>query len=193
MDEVFEMDYITKYYSNNAKELHKMVNQIIRRFGGIYQKDIDDFYSLANEVFVDVLKRYDSDKNFDTFLYSCLLRKIKTEMTRRNRKKRKTDRNICSLDIKVGDNELSILEMIPSKDSVEDDVICKGNNVYSDKTMTYLNRLSLLQVSILELLSDGYKPREIQRILHINENEYRDHLLVIYSFENIKYLQYGGI
>ena len=73
------------YYSDNAKKLHKMVDKILLRFGGLSGKDLDDFYSLANEVFVDVMRRYDSSKSFDGFLYSCLLNKIKTEMTRRNR------------------------------------------------------------------------------------------------------------
>ena len=34
-----------QYYVNNAAELHKMVDGIIKNFGGLSQKDTDDFYS----------------------------------------------------------------------------------------------------------------------------------------------------
>ena len=47
------------YYSDNARKLHKVVDKILVKFGGLSDKDMDDFYSLANEVFVDVMKRYD--------------------------------------------------------------------------------------------------------------------------------------
>ena len=66
------------YYSGNAKKLHKMVDKILLKFGGLSDKDLDDFYSLANEVFVDAMRRYDDSQPFDGFLYSCLSNKIKT-------------------------------------------------------------------------------------------------------------------
>ena len=51
------MEHIVNlYYADNAKKLHGMVDKILLKFGGISNKDKDDFYSLANEVFVDVLK-----------------------------------------------------------------------------------------------------------------------------------------
>ena len=64
------------YYADNARKLHRMVDKILFKFGGLYGKDKDDFYSLANEVFVDVMKRYDGEQSFDGFLYSCLSNKI---------------------------------------------------------------------------------------------------------------------
>jgi len=74
------MERILKYYyTNNAAKLHDMVDKILSKFGGLSDKDMDDFYSLANEVFVDVMRRYDGSQSFDGFLYSCLLNKIKTE------------------------------------------------------------------------------------------------------------------
>ena len=56
------------YYVDNAKKLRRMVDKILLKFGGLSDKDLDDFYSLANEVFVDVIKRYDSSQIFETFL-----------------------------------------------------------------------------------------------------------------------------
>ena len=73
---------------------------------------MDDFYSLANEVFVDVMRRYDGAQSFDGFLYSCLLNKIKTEITRRNREKRKADRMSISIDTPIGVDEISTVGVV---------------------------------------------------------------------------------
>jgi len=51
------------YYADNARKLHKIVDSILLKFGGISDKDLDDFYSLANEVFVDVMRRYDGSQS----------------------------------------------------------------------------------------------------------------------------------
>ncbi len=93
---------LNDYYTNNARKLHSVVNKILIRFGGLSEKDTDDFYSLANEVFLEAIKRYDGEKSFDGFLYSCLSNKIKTEMTRRNRYKRQADRMSISINTTVG-------------------------------------------------------------------------------------------
>ena len=90
--------YINTYYADNARKLHKVVDKILFKFGGLSNKDMDDFYSLANEVFVQAMRRYDHTQSFDGFLYSCLSNKIMTEITRRNREKRRADRLSISLD-----------------------------------------------------------------------------------------------
>ena len=69
---VLQPNILDLYYADNAKKLRNTVDKILFKFGGLSNKDKDDFYSLANEVFVDVIKRYDRTKSFDGFLYSCL-------------------------------------------------------------------------------------------------------------------------
>ena len=54
---------------------------------------------------MDAMRRYDNEQSFDGFLYSCLSNKVMTEITRRNREKRKADRLSTSLDAAVGDEE----------------------------------------------------------------------------------------
>lgn len=65
-----QTELLEKYYRQNARKLREKVDKILSGFGGITEKDYDDFYSLANEVFVDVLKKYDASQNFDSFLFS---------------------------------------------------------------------------------------------------------------------------
>lgn len=95
---VLQSNILNAYYADNARKLHRVVDRILHKFGGLLDKDKEDFYSLANEVFVDVLKRFDYEQSFDGFLYSCLSNKIKTEITRRNREKRRADRMSVPLD-----------------------------------------------------------------------------------------------
>lgn len=185
--------YMDSYYADNARKLHRTVDKILSRFGGLSDKDKDDFYSLANEVFVDVLKRYDPEQSFDGFLYSCLSNKIMTEITRRNREKRKADRMCTSLDGLFDDEEghkCSLLDFIPSDfDTFDEAVKIQGNGQYQDdKVQMYIARLSNRQVSILNLLVDGYRPNEIQRILEISVREYSADMQIMRSYENVKVL-----
>lgn len=78
-------EMIEAYYESNAVRLRSMVERILLKFGKLSEWDLDEFYSLANEVFVDVIGRYDGARSFDAFLYSCLFNRIKTELTRMNR------------------------------------------------------------------------------------------------------------
>lgn len=181
---------LDSYYDDNARKLHRTVDKILSKFGGLSDKDRDDFYSLANEVFVDVLKKYDPVQSFDGFLYACLFNKIKTEITKRNREKRRADRMSVSLDAMNEDNEqCSLLDFIASDfDTFDEAVKDQGNGQYQDKIQLYIARLSNRQVNILNLLVDGYKPNEIQGFLKISPRQYVDDLQIIRSYENVKNL-----
>lgn len=179
---------INTYYADNARKLHKTVDKILLKFGGLSGKDMDDFYSLANEVFVDVIKRYDDTQSFDGFLYSCLSNKIKTEITRRNRIKRTADRMSVSIDAPVGDeNGCTIGELIADGFDLEKEIFGEINTL-AIKLECYLKRLSKRQKEVLELLSFCYKAAEIQELLHMTQREYTDALESIRSYENIKIL-----
>lgn len=177
------------YYADNARKLHKIVDSILLKFGGISDKDLDDFYSLANEVFVDVMRRYDGSQSFDTFLYFCLFNKIKTEITRRNREKRKADRMSISIDTPIdGDENSTIGDTIADSFSVEREIFEKDEAGYSRRMLTYLNRLSTLQKEVLRLSIAGYLPGEVKAELHINEKQYADCCAAIRSYRNVSVL-----
>lgn len=181
---------LDKYYADNAKRLHKVVDKIVSKFGGLSNKDMDDFYSLANEVFTDVLKRYDNEQSFDGFLYTCLSNKIMSEITKRNREKRKADRISISLDATNQDDETcSLLEFIPSDfDTFDEAVKGQEKEQFQEKVRRYISKLSTNQVNILNLLIDGYEPYEIRKILGISASEYTDSLHIMRSYEYVKIL-----
>ena len=179
------------YYANNAKKLHMTVNKILLKFGGLSDKDKDDFYSLANEVFVDVMNRYDNSQSFDTFLYSCLSNKIKTEITKRNREKRKADRMSISIDTPIGDDENSTIgDMIASDNNIEKELFERNKKVEWRKEVNdFLNSLSPLQRKIAFLLSDNNTPSEICEELHITIKHFENSMKRILADERIKPLR----
>lgn len=178
---------LNSYYENNARKLHKMVDRILYKFGGIYEKDRDDFYSIANEVFADIMKRYDFEQPFDGFLYSCLKNKIMSEITRRNCKKRKADRLAVSLDAPMGEKGDCTISTIAGSFDVEAEAFREADAL-AYKLEQYLARLSRRQKAVLELLSCCYKASEIQELLDMTAKEYMNALEAVRAYENIKYL-----
>ncbi len=176
------------YYANNARKLRRMVDRILLKFGGLSNKDTDDFYSLANEVFVDAMGRYDGAQSFDGFLYACLSNKIKSEITRRNREKRKADRMAVSIDTPVGDGEAYTLgDLIADSFDMEAEAF-KEVNALTHKLEKYFAMLSRKQKEVLGLLSLCYKAAEIQEELHMTQKEYADALENMRSYEKIRIL-----
>ena len=129
------------YYENNAGKLRRMVERILLKFGKLSEWDLDEFYSLANEVFADVIERYDSARSFDAFLYSCLFNRIKTELTRMNREKRRADRLAVSIDTCIDEDEnITLGDIIAGDFLIEREVFEKGEEKFSRRTRTYLSR-----------------------------------------------------
>ncbi len=177
---------VDSYYANNAKQLCKMVDQILFK---LHFVDIDknDFYSLANEIFMYVVRDYDLSKPFDGFLYSCLYKKFCSEMTRMHREKRKADRLSVSIDAPIGDDKsITLKEIIASDFNLEKEVL--ESQYQTSKIEKYFNSLTKRQRKIVEMLAASYKPGEIQKILHITQREYADALTGIHAYENISLL-----
>lgn len=178
---------ILSYYENNAQKLQNMVDRILFKLR--FDVDNEDFYSLANEIFIDVLKRYDGKQDFDGFLYSCLINKFKTEMTRRNRYKRQADRMSVSIDTPIGDKENSTIgDLLADKNTIENIFFEENEDTYSTEMQRYLSRLSILQREVLRLISIGFEPNEILTELHINRKQYEDCYNAIHSYRNIAIL-----
>lgn len=155
------------------------------------EADYDDFYSIALLTLWQAYQSYDPKVgSFEWFLYSCLQRKFKTELTRRHRQKRIFDNYKISLDATIdNEKECNLSEIIPSDfDTFKEAMESQENGQYTDKAQKFLSRLSNQQVNILNLLIDGYKPMEIREILEISESEYADEWKIIKSFENVKIL-----
>ena len=181
-------DLVDLYFKNDGKVLYSLIDKVLFKLKFDVEKS--DFYSLGSEIFLDALCRYDETQDFNGFLYSCLMNKFKTEMTRRNRKKRQCDNNSISIDTPIGDKDenFTIGDTISSKTTIEKEFFEEREECYSKEMCRYLGRLSELQKEVLRLISIGFMPSEILEELHINQKMYEDCYQAIHSYRNISIL-----
>ena len=162
-------DLVDLYFENDGKVLYGLIDKVLFKLKFDVEKS--DFYSLGSEIFLDALCRYDETQDFNGFLYSCLINKFKTEMTKRNRQKRQCDNNSISIDTPIGDDDgnFTIGDTIASKHTIEKEFFEEREESYSKEMCRYLGRLSNLQKEVLRLISIGFMPNEILEELHINQ------------------------
>ena len=179
-------DLVNSYFKNDGKLLYSLIDKILFKLKFDVEKS--DFYSLGSEIFLDALCRYDETQDFNGFLYSCLINKFRTEMTRRNRQKRQGDNNSISIDTPIGDENFTIGDTISSKSTIEKEFFEEREESYSKEMCRYLGRLSDLQREVLRLISIGFMPSEILEELHINQKMYEDCYNAIHAYRNTSIL-----
>ena len=193
---------LANYYSeNNMQRLKYISYQIFSKFGGISEKDHDDFYSIANMVLWNDIQTFDESKgiSFENILKFHLRNKFKTAMTKRNRKKRggseeKYGSQEMSLDAPIIDsdgNGKSLLEIVSNdlKSDIDDQVT---GLKYSDRVGKFLDNLSRRNRKIAMYIMIGYDSKDIRRILNISEREYNQAINEFRLYENVCILK-GGI
>lgn len=205
MEELFlkYSDLIDIYFKNNASELYKMADKVLRNLK-FHDVDKEEFYSLASEVFVvEALKNFDESQDFEGFLYVCLYNKFCSVMIRSRRKKRCTRIKVkikdengkviekeeivpdVRMDAPVGNEEKSNFgDLIASNNCTEKEVIENGE--YSEEMQKYLDKLSNLQRKVLGLNSVGFTKKEIIKKLNINQKIYEDCCSAIHSYRNTR-------
>ena len=82
----------------------------------------------------------------------------------------------------------NVLDFIASDFDTFEEVIKNDNEQFQDKVQQYTSKLSNQQVNILNLLIDGYTPKDIRQILEISSTEYAENMKIMRSFENVKIL-----
>ena len=185
-------EILNSYYENEAYKLRKMVDSVLSKFGGISNKDYDDFYSIANRVFVDVMERYDNTQSFDGFLYACLLNKIKSEITARNRVKRQTDMYAISIDMPIGDDDNSaISDLLYSDFDMELEMERIFDHSHDERIQKYLSSLSKIQRQIVEMKMEDVPVLEIKVKLGLSNKEYEKQYQELKAFSRISIL-YGN-
>ena len=164
------------YYKDNAQKLRAIVDKLLSDFGGISQKDYDDFYSLANAVFAGVLKRYDTARNFDGFLYSCLSNRIKTEITRRNRIKRRTDMTAISIETPIGgESGTTIGDTLLAEFDITKEIDRETGLFRDDKVERYLDSVPVRTRQILEMKMESIPASDIKKRLKLSDKEYESY------------------
>ncbi|CUX69952.1 RNA polymerase factor sigma-70 [Clostridium sp. C105KSO15] len=192
MKDKLKQQILEEYASNGMTKLRKVAYPLFIKFGGISEKDHDDFYSKANMELWKATEIFDDSKGvpFEAYLLSCLKRKFMTEMTGLNREKRKADRLASSLDIPIGEDDgMTLGDTLASDYSVENVVLNKVCTLKDENTQNYLNSLSPKQRQIAELIMNEYEPCEIRERLGLTERQYNDYLKDMRTFEKTMVLK----
>ena len=203
------LPYLDEYYNNDAKELHKIVDKVVnQRFGGTYDKDIDEYYTIATDVVIDIIKndRYDQSKgDFVGFLYSSLYKafidyhkyktrdkrcsKVEVEVNENGKtEKKKIPISDVSMDAPIGDDErFTFGDAIQSDFNMDNELESKGI-IQDENIEKYLNSLSKVQRQIIEMKMQEIPVSEIKDILKLSSKQYEQHCNEIKSFEKISIL-----
>ncbi len=194
---------LNSYYENNLKRLYEVVDQIFyRNFGGISDKDMSEYYSVAGSVLADIVlnNKYDPSKgDFDGYLYNTVKFAVIDELKKQQRNKRcaKVDmvdengkivrvtmKNIY-LDAPVEDSEgLTIGDTIPSDFNL-DDILEEKENCQDERVEKYLNSLSGTARKIIEMRMNDIPVSEIKKKLGLTDREYNNHMHSARMNENI--------
>lgn len=198
---------LNAYYADNARKLHALVNQIFhKKYGGITERDMDEFYSVANEVFADIVtnNRYDSSKgDFDGFLYGALSLAIVDEFKKQNRDKRANKIEVLdeygrrtrisvsdiSIDTPIGEDEnFTLKDVLPSDFNMERALAGNRLGFQDEKVERYLSNLPVIQRRIVEMKMEERLVPEIKEKLGLSDKQYKRHCQELKSFANISLL-----
>ena len=157
--------YVDYYFENNR--LQKLVDRIIKkRYGWIPQKDYDDFYSVAGQALWYCEEHFDitKGKNFEKYLIDSCYRKIKTQITRMNRKKRNNGEPDVSMEKLIdAESETTFGDMIAAKEVEDLDPLAQR----------YLDSLTPKQRQVAELMMQGCSDKDIRAMLDMSKEQYK--------------------
>ena len=191
-------EYFERKGTNSKTELEKMVDGIISsNFGDIPDKD--EYYSVATGAFLQAVERYDGKQPFRGFLYVVVKNKVMSRLTSNNgatrsvgeiREKVNKDGKIVkqrvavpnlSLDAKIGDNDMTIADMVANNSEIDDEFLGEGYQ-------KYLDSLPDVQRKLILMVADGYTAAEIQQRLRLSPKIYASELAAARSYHHTKWI-----
>lgn len=187
-----------EYYKNDRKKLKYIINNVLRKFGGI--ENMDDYYSIGDEIFCNALINFNGKGKFNGYLAMCLQRKLYSAVTSNNRKKR------CSYELYRTDDgsvatryikDISLDAVIESdgadekcflKDIIgrEDDYPILSEGLFSKNLTRYIQSLPRKTKAIAHMIMDGLDEEDICEKLSMDSAEYNIHLGIMRLYENKK-------
>lgn len=200
---------IEELYANNQSKLRQICNKEMCKFGGLSQKDFDDFYSRAGYELNLAKEAYDPSMGKTFFDYACGVIRLSVwkEMTDRNRGKRQLivekeeeddNGNIVrkkeyvsniSIDTPVGDEDGVTLGDTLQSDFSIDKVLIESEGAYQDERIQkFLANLSKVQRQIVEMKMEDMPVFEIKRRLKLSDKQYNQHCKELKSFVNMSIL-----
>lgn len=181
MDNIYELIYMVRQddeYSyleifNKYKLLiNKLVYSTVSEFPSC-KFFIEDIQQESYVLLMDIVLAYrdDSNANFKTFLYVCILRKIKSLIKHYMSEKYKTNINSISLDSVVKD-DLYVMEVYKSNDLMAEPSYKFFYNEASIKFKEYYNYMKDDDKLILKLMSNKVNYEKASSIIGCSKKKY---------------------
>lgn len=198
-------------YQQDALKLHRMVDKMLVKYGGISQKDKDDFYSIANQTITEIItaienpdveRKYDSTKgNFLGYIYKAIHLAIIDNIKYRNASKR-------SVRVTDEDGEIQYLQPVSLEAPIDEgesltvgDFLCAQEDGFEilqaigedsclldEHISRFLDSLTALQKQIVRQIMSGDTASEIQVQLSLTKAQYDVQMREIKSYEHTKFL-----
>lgn len=179
MDNLQKEEWIRYYCSNDMYHLKRISYPVITKLGGVYQKDYDDFYSIAQETLLSACQYYKETIPFEKFLKTCLVKKFDTELRARNTDKRKANNGkyAISLDAPIRPEDSTVIgDMLASDFDIEKELSGEWGTYTDEKVEQYLNSLSQVQRKIVEMKMEEVPVSDIKKKLGLTNSQYEDHM-----------------
>lgn len=210
--EIEIQNVLQDHYKENGRKLKQMVDNITYKYGGLSEKDKDDFYSIANHTISEIIKaiddpeaerKYDPNKgNFTGYIYRAISLAIIDDIKYRNAGKRsvhyidehgeKIFLPTISIDAPIGeDDSFTVGDFLCSQSDNFDilhEIGTEDNMILDEKMQKYLDSLTETQRSILQLKTKGFSTEEIRTKLKLSKKQYERQMQEIKSYEHTKFL-----
>lgn len=195
-----QQQIVDRFCANEMRELKKICYPKIRRVCGDSNMDDDDIYSIAMDVLMDSVRRYDdSQGKFESFLSNNIQNKINTYIRdtkyrnkRSNVQKDENGKNIYVPNIPIDaptDEGINIVERIDSGFQIEEELPEEIGFSLGENVREYLDTLSETQKNIAQMFIQGYKPEEIKSELKLTDDKYNRCLSVMQKPEKRRLLK----
>lgn len=173
-----------RYLGNGMKRLKSVTMSQVYKFNSNSNMNLDDFYSIANMTFWQVIETYDDTKsvNFDGYLARCLHNKFLSELTKLNNNAPITASEQSVPIDAVREDCLGLAETIDSGECTED---CINEYGLTDKAFAYVNSFHGIYKKVLLMIMDGTTDCDIMKILGITRREFND---VMDKLKSYKYI-----
>lgn len=174
MEEILEY-----YYSNERKELINICNYVVFKLRwNLSEYEMEDLYSLADEVILEAVKNYDKSKSsFKTHFTNCLAKRFISD--KRSNYKDKRFANYCGKRKDGNENTIVSYNTLVNEKTEGIEFFDVGYNLendcirYSCEMERYLDKLSPKQKRIAILISEGYESKDICKKLNIDKGTYQ--------------------
>lgn len=175
----YEQLYLIKENDDYANEIiytkyKPIILSLAKKYYDISNKNGIDMDDLCQEGYIGLSKAIGSFKEkldvcFYTFCTICIERQMKTYLSRYNANKNKIISTACSLDIEIGKN-IKGIDIVEDKSILHNPFEYVSDSLSNINLINFKNSLSTNESLVFELRYNGFKYREIVKLLDLSSS-----------------------